>query len=465
MVRRLEWVLLLVAVVAVAWPIVFGVRPRRGIVAASLLAALFAQLQIEGARWQLFPLYLLVVGLAAGDVLFVERQLRWTNRVSRTVFGFLALAVVYALPALLPVPTVPIPSGGIPVGTFSVEIVDTERDEIYGASPGGPRRVMAQVWYPATPVAGQPRVPWSEDWDIVAPAMSRRLRLPSWFLGHTRFTDGHAVSMAPVAAGTYPVVFYSHGWTGFRTVAVNQMESLASNGYIVVAIDHTYGAVATRFPDGDVIGYDPAALPGGDEVDQVGHFAAADRLIEVQSEDIANVLASLELGAVGPFAFVSRAADLGRIGVFGHSVGGGAAVRFCLLDSRCHAVLGFDPWVEPLPARVLREILTRPALFIRSDDWRGSNNDAILRGVVGRGQAPAYWLGIDGTGHNDFVLTPLLSPAPAMLGLRGSISAGRIIPILDNYLVGFFDVFLLGTGSAALDTVRFPEVSIEVLHR
>ena len=32
------------------------------------------------------------------------------------------------------------------------------------------------------------------------------------------------------------------------TIAVNQAESLASHGYIVVAADHTYGAVSTRFP-------------------------------------------------------------------------------------------------------------------------------------------------------------------------------------------------------------------------
>ena len=30
-----------------------------------------------------------------------------------------------------------------------------------------------------------------------------------------------------------------------RTNSVHQIESLVSNGFIVVAIDHTYGAVAT----------------------------------------------------------------------------------------------------------------------------------------------------------------------------------------------------------------------------
>jgi hypothetical protein len=74
-----------------------------------------------------------------------------------------------------------------------------------------------------------------------------------------------------------------------------------------------------------------------------------------------------------------------------------------------------------------------------------------------------YWLGVEGAEHNDFVVTPLFSPIGAQLGLKGPIPAGRIIPIIDNYLLGFFDVFLLGTGSAALDNVSFEEVSVEVI--
>lgn len=454
--------LLLTTVFAVAWPAVFGIRPRRGIVAGLLLVALVAQNQLEGFRWQLIPLYLLAVGLAVGDILFVDRKLRWTNRIARGVFGLVGLILVALLPTLLPVPQLPVPSGGMAVGTFTAEIVDPERTAGYGPEPEAPRRLMAQVWYPAQSVAGLSPGPWSEDWDVVAPAMARRLGLPGWFLGHTRYVEANSSKLAPVAPGTFPVVLYSHGWTGFRTIAVNQAESLASNGYIVVAVDHTYGAVATRFPDGEVVGYRPEALPP-ESAGRDAHLAAADRLIETFAGDIGSVLDVLELGADGALAFVSATADLSRVGVYGHSVGGGAAVRFCLLDPRCDAVLGFDPWVEPLPTRVLRENATRPALFMRSDDWRQGENDAILRGIAGRSEAVTYWTGVRGAGHNDFVLTPLLSPLAHRFGFRGPISAGRIIPIVDNYLVGFFDVHLLGTGSAALETVRFPEVSIEVI--
>jgi hypothetical protein len=70
--RRFELILAVATVFAVGWPVVFGVRPRRGIVAAMLSVALLVQLQVEGFRWQMIPLYLVAVGLAIGDVFFLD---------------------------------------------------------------------------------------------------------------------------------------------------------------------------------------------------------------------------------------------------------------------------------------------------------------------------------------------------------------------------------------------------------
>lgn len=459
--RRFELILVFVALVAVLWPVVFGVRPRRGILALILVALVTVHLQAEGPRWQMIPLYLTALGLAVGDVIFLDRDVKWTNRLARGVFGSAGVLFAAALPLMLPVPFIPPPSGGMPVGTVSLEIVDAERDELWGERPGGPRAFMAQVWYPARDTAGIPAGVWTQDWDLVAPAMARRLGLPSWFLSHTRHTQGHMHESAPIAAGTFPVVVYSHGWTGFRSVAMTQMEALASNGYIVIGIDHAYAAVASRFPDGDVVRYDPAALPDPASVTVAERQRASETLIEVMSEDVLSVLDELDLGVEGRFANFVGAVDLQRIGVFGHSAGGGAAIRVCLLDERCDAVLGFDPWVEPLPARVLGVAATRPALYMRSDDWRGTQNDALLRGLAGRGQSVTYWLGVEGTSHNDFTIAPLLTSWGSRLGFTGSLPAGRLLPIIDNYLVGFFDVFLLGTGSASLDSVVFPSVTLE----
>ncbi len=460
--RRFEVVLLIVELFAVVWPAVFGVRPRRGIVTLLLALSALAQIQWEGFRWQMIPLYMVALGLAVGDIVFLDRSLEWKNRIARGVFGITGLALAATLPVALPVPELPEPSGPETIGTVTVELVDVDREEIYGENPGSPRRFVVQVFYPARPVEGVDPVPWSEDLEVVAPALAESLGFPSWFLNHTRYVETHSYPGLPIARGSFPVVIYSHGWTGFRTVALNQMESLASSGYIVIAIDHTYGSVATKLGD-EVIRWDPAALPEREEVGDKDYFEAAARLIDTYTKDIIAVLDALEEGETGPLSLLAGRADLNRVGIYGHSTGGGAAITVCLVDERCKAVLGMDPWVEPLPERILQISATRPALYMRSDGWRGTPNDAILRGIAGRSETITYWLGIEGAGHNDFVVTPLFSPFASSFGLKGPIPAGRVLPIIDNYLLGFFDVFLLGAGPAALDAVSFEEVSVEVI--
>ena len=73
--RRFEYVLLFAEAFAVFWPVVFGVRPRRGLVALVMSASVLAQLQFEGLRRQIIPLYLVAVGLAVGDVFYHERRI------------------------------------------------------------------------------------------------------------------------------------------------------------------------------------------------------------------------------------------------------------------------------------------------------------------------------------------------------------------------------------------------------
>jgi Platelet-activating factor acetylhydrolase, isoform II len=461
--RRFELFLIFGEAFAVAWPAVFGVRTRRGIVAALLIALFIIHWQVEGLRWQMIPVYGAALGLAIGDILAVERRLDWTRRIARGIFGLAGVALGAILPLVLPVPVLPVPTGPEPIGTVTVELEDSEREEIYGPSPGPGRRLMVQVWYPALDQGEVEPVLWSEDWDIVAPGVSTLMGFPGWFLSHTKYSSSHGGSSIPVAPGTFPVVIYSHGWTGFRTNSVHQIESLVSNGFIVVAIDHTYGAVATRFPDDEVVDYDPAAIPDRAEVGEEAYAEAIEELVDVFSQDIVTVANSLEAGPNGPFGALAESADLTRLGVYGNETGGGAAVQFCLEDERCDAVLGLDPWVEPIPDQVLAISAARPALYMRSDDWRGTENDAILRGIAERSTSTSYWIGVEGTAETDLVGMPLLSPLGARFGWKGPIPAGRIIPIIDRYLVGFFDVYLLGTGSAALDTSAFEEVSLEVI--
>jgi dienelactone hydrolase len=457
--RRFEYVLVFAEAFAVFWPVVFGVRPRRGLVALVMSAALLLQLQFEGFRWQMIPLYLVAVGLAIGDVFYLERRIEWSRRIVRGLLGAIGLVFASALPFVLPVPEIPAPGGPEPIGTFSVQLTDPERPDPYAA---GPRELMVQVWYPSTGLENSTRLPWSDHWEVVAPAIATEMGLPSWFWNHTGFTLSHATDSPRIGAGTFPVVVYSHGWDGVRTNSLNQIEHLVSNGYIVIAPDHTYAAAATVLEDGEIAYQDPDALPDPAEVDEEMYAEAATRLVQTVAGDIVTVLNALERGEEGPFGAVAASADLNRIGVYGHTTGGGGAIKVCLEDERCAAVLAMDPWVAPLTEQDLQLPMTRPALYMRSEGWLGTPDDALLSGIAARGDAVTYSVGIEGATSRDFLMLPLLSPFASQLGWTGTIPPGRIISIVDNYLLGFFDVFLLGTGTAQLDSVSFEEVTVSV---
>jgi len=460
-VRPLETYLVIACAVAVLWPALFAVRPRRGVIAAILIGLVVVQWQVEGYRWPLFLLYVVAVGMAVGDVVAVERELPLARRLGRFLFGPLGLIFAAAPAFLFPVPELPVPSGPLEIGTQTITLRHPELVEAFGENPGGRRRINVQVWYPAHVEEGAEPLNWATDPDYVGPALAQRHRLPGFFFSSARYTVTHSYPDATVYEGGFPLVVYSHGWEGFRTNSIAQIENLVSQGYVVIAIDHTHIAVATVM-DGEPVYIDDAAL-GDPESDLATRQQAEADIIDTMAEDIRLVLDEVEAGAEGAFGELAAAMDPTSVGLWGHGMGGAAALQVCLTDERCDAIAGQDPKVEFLPDGVLANTATKPMLFMRSDPWRDNDNDAVLRGVVARSETITYWVDVRGADSSDFLTTPVISPIAPQLGMRGPIDANRVIVINRRFVTGFFDRFLLGTGSAALDTVDFSEVDVEVI--
>jgi dienelactone hydrolase len=462
--RLWEIVLVWVCVFAVVWPALEGRRLWRGVTATLLAAAALFQLIAEGFRWQLWGLYALAAGMAIGDLLASERQLESYRRIRRVVLGLVGVLLVVAPAWALPVVELPPPTGPYQVATTSFEIRSEDRLEDYGPDPGEFRRVMVQVWYPGVvPEEAEPLSPWLADLEVVGSALSQTLGFPGFFLDYTRYTPSNSFEWAEPFQGRIPVVLYSHGWRLFRNAAVHQMESLASHGFVVVAVDHTHGAVATVFPDGSIAHLDPQALPDSEEVEEEVFEEAAMSLLETYSEDLRMVIDGLERGVSGPFGSLAAIADLNRVGIYGHSLGGGAAVRTCLLEPICKAVGSLDGWVEPISSAELSSELNVPSMFIRSDPWRELENDQVLRGLVERSNRRSYWIGIENTSHSDLTIGPSLSPVAGWFGLRGSMPAAQVFAIVDRYLVSFFERHLLGLGGRDLTEAPPPGVLYEFI--
>lgn len=467
--RLWESVELGVVALAVLGPVALGRRFKKGRISLLLVVAVTVQVVVEGFRWQLWPLHVVALAMAVTDWGWQGRRVAGWPRMRRLLLGVPSL-VLLALPLwVLPVPRLPRPSGPFPIGTRTFVISDPERLEEYGLpdpvggeeiEPSEPRRLVVQVWYPAAAEEDMEPVVWHPDWAAVGPVLAGRLGFPGFVMSQLSGVPGHAVEDARPMQGVFPVIVYSHGWTGFRSIAVDQMEMLASEGYLVIAADHTYGAVATVIPDdGVLIEFDPGALPDQATVEDFVYQDAARRLLATYADDLVMILDQMEDGAFGD---LTGHADLDLIGMFGHSLGGGAVLEVCLEDERCKAVAGLDAWVEPVPDRTIAKPLTVPSMFMRSVEWIDDPNDARLRGLLERAEAPAILVGIGEANHNDFVLTPLFSPIADRMGLKGPIPADVIIPFLHDHLDSFFDRFLAGLGGVTFD--RPPPEGISVEH-
>jgi Platelet-activating factor acetylhydrolase, isoform II len=137
-------------------------------------------------------------------------------------------------------------TGRFPVGTMSLRLADRSRRD--PSSPSGARELMVQFWYPAQPARGHAVAPYVPA--QVARLAERYYRIPDHLIERLRT---RAYTGVPVAPGHHAVLLYSPGLGDMRSDDTALEEDLASDGFVVVAIDHTHEAQWVQFPDGRIV--------------------------------------------------------------------------------------------------------------------------------------------------------------------------------------------------------------------
>ena len=438
----------------------------------SLLAmgAMGLQLFKELPRWQMVPLYVVTL------IIFIASLPIWWETAHRpglgwTLLGLLVLVLFSLPPILFPIPVTLTPTGPYQVGTSIFEWVDETRDETLAGTPMGKRRIMVQVWYPAVVAPGSTPAPYLSNLAVQGPAAAKVFGLPSFALSHVNLAATHAYLDAPVVKGTgplktderFPVLVFSHGWTGFRVQNTYQMEELASHGYVVFAPDHTYGAAGTAFLDGTAAYSRPELLPKG--VSDAVYNQAAEKLGAVWAADIGFVLDQAKKVDTGEIPSPLKGKmDLGMVGVFGHSTGGGAAVQFCYTDARCKVGLAMDAWMVPYSHDISQNGTRVPFLFFQSENWPNSANADLLPGVFDHAQAPVWRLTIAGARHYNFTDVALLTPLTSRLGITGPIDGEYGLKMINAYSVAYFDTVLKRKPPSTLliaPSPAYPEIRYE----
>ncbi|GAA1591530.1 lipase [Kribbella sancticallisti] len=376
----------------------------------------------------------------------------------------------------------PGPTGRYELGTTELHLVDPARTD--AAAPGGKRELMVSVWYPARPEGEIARYMPAKTAAAVDKNLSESIGAP---LGTFDFAKSqtHAHLDAPARPGKHPVVLFSPGYPSSRFLNTAQVEELASQGYVVVTIDHTHEG-PVEFPGGRFVPSTVNPEPTADQYRQV---------IDTRVADTRFVLDQIIRLAYGTNpdaderklpAGLPKAIDLRKIGMYGFSAGGFTTAATLYADRRVAAgadldgTLAYDRVNGPL-SEVARRGLDRPFLLFGSDGSQrtkpGENHE---RSWAEFWQAQQGWklnLQLPGSrplAFSDYqfiyydVVSKLLGDDDEMnvadqiqANIAGVVDRRRSVAAQRAYLTAFFDQTLRHEPQALLRTESpdYPEVT------
>jgi dienelactone hydrolase len=432
------------------------------LIALASLIAIWLIFHGEIYYWQLFP-------ALGGLLLLIFWQL--IARFAKIQHFKMAVVVILLTTAslilllLIPNFALPRPTGPYSVGARILYLQDTSRAEDLAPQTGRPRELVVQLWYPAA--ASDAPLDMYQRRSETTLATSYRSVLPT----NSRVN-------APLASGGMPftVLLYNHGWNGRRTINTFLTEELASHGYVVAAIDHTYNSGQVAMPDGRVIedafGYDP--------IDPAKHSAA--QIMDAWNKELQRwvaddrfVLNFLQSENLNSKSIWHGRLETKRVGAFGHSFGGSASVQLCTVDPRVRAGVNMDGWTFGDSSH--REA-NRPVMFlyggVKLDSPPGlTSRDPVTRteaelDLLDRkevntilNEAGGYRLFVEGTSHMDLTDHTLIFPWRNWRN-RDHISPVQIQTILRTYILAFFDQTLHEERPALLQAPASPYRQVQI---
>ena len=223
----------------------------------------------------------------------------------------------------------PAAAGPFGVGFRTIKIVDASRN----------RPLDVTIWYPTAPgTTGTP---------------ARYALLP------TTYTDSQvAIADAPiVATDELPLLIYSHGSGGLNFISAFITEHLASQGFVVIAANHTGNTAIDNFVN---------AMVSQDQNDM-------NRPADITAE-IDGILAR----NADPTDPLHNKIDPDRIGLFGHSYGGYTALATVgghstslgstVPDKRIKAVIGLAPYTARLTSTELAAVDVPTMMLVGTKD-------------------------------------------------------------------------------------------------
>ena len=349
----------------------------------------------------------------------------------------------YSCSIIIPLNDLPKPDGKYTVGTKLFYWEDSSRDEIFTKDIIDTRKIVVQIWYPAIQPSDS-LYPYMDNPELRLNALSKQIGVPNFLMQHVKDIKGNSyLNAKPVENKKFPIILFSHGLGGTKTQNSINIEALVSNGYIVVAPDHTYDASVTIFENGDIYDFKsglPVAELEGQTITEKVFWDTRLPQINTRANDIKFIINKLQTMKNNE---IYDNINFNKIGVFGHSFGGATSVLSSWNDTRISACLNLDGWFEPIVDDIINNGLKIPFCYIGQESWGPkSKNYSKLNTFFDNCQNDAYIIKVKQTKHFDYSDLPYISSLGKKLKINGKASNKDFIPDLNKVILGFFNEYL-----------------------
>jgi predicted dienelactone hydrolase len=404
-----------------------------------------------------------------------RRLVALTAFVSITALITVRLGSQQPAPAAADFVEVPRPTGPYPVGTMSWHVVDGQRLETL-ADPLEKRQVDVMAWYPAIDGAKGERAPYLRSGLAEPRTFAALIRQPEGALDYlANVRTWSTVDAEPRGGERFPVLVFSQGYTGLPSSYTALLEDLASHGFAVIDVGHPYESAAATLSDHRVVtmldekkqfrkgimavlgeweregdtmtAVTKAATPDEKRQLMTGYLKTLVQTTEMLKRWVADTRLVVDGLAVqpAPAARLVARLDLGRLGAFGHSMGGVTSWQFCLDERRCRAGLNLDgiPQYGANPDTPLG----KPFMMVYSSrPGRLGASDIIYASAA----KPYISVAVAGTLHLDFSDMILWGGPLKGRPFFGSIAPTRAVEATRQIVREYFDQTLRGRPSPLL---------------
>lgn len=333
------------------------------------------------------------------------------------------------------------------VGTKSFTWKDSSRVDAYY---GKKRLINVQIWYPVDAHLQSEDYPRSPYYYRIEEAYQS---LPYWSeedLALVLSVETNSLVKAPIAEPgvTFPLLIFSPSLGANLSAYSFYAEQLAQEGYIVVGVNHLYESEYVFDKEGkfflnNVTFHDSLKnLEIPEQITAEEYRVVKGQRQKVLGEDL--IFCLNQLISLNDTEF-SNQIDLSKVGVYGHSIGGTAAVYAAYLDPRFRAVLNLD---GTSPSVALVEGIKQPFMFIEDlTDYRNHQGYAKMHqrrsDFCKKVGGDAYRVLIAGISHNSFLDGNYYIAESA----DGKMAALRVLEQTESYMLQFFDHYLRGETS------------------